>query len=51
MKKFGWASIFSGSVMDSKRILSRASDEFDMSSAQKDFRVEVKCVDDHLISC
>ena len=35
MKKFGWASIFSGSVMDSKRILSRASDEFDMSSRRK----------------
>jgi len=35
MKKFGWASILSGSVIDSYRILSRASDAFEINSRRK----------------
>merc|ERR1719213_329558 len=35
MKKFGCASIFSGSVIDSYLILSRASDALEMSSRKK----------------
>ena len=35
IKKFGCASIYSGSVMDSYRILSKASEEFEISSRRK----------------
>ena len=36
MKKFGWASIFSGSVIDSCLILSRASEEFEINSRRQE---------------
>merc|ERR1712032_1700932 len=35
IKKFGWASIFSGSVIDSYRILSSASDALEINSRRK----------------
>ena len=45
MKKFGWASIFSGSVIDSCLILSRASEEFEISF-RRQFLTGVERVDD-----
>merc|ERR1719336_3792410 len=46
MKKFGWASILSGSVIDSYMILSRASDALEMISRKKYLFVGVESVND-----